>query len=529
MCMRKRMSAGFTWLVCAIASSLISACGTVTPNARSEVVVPVETGVAVAPSEVHAMPLDATQPILAERAVAGPASGPDEARPEPSASWYPDIWSRLRAGFAMPDIYTPAVSGFERFFAEKRYLERHGERARMYLYYVAEEVQKRGMPAEIALLPFVESAFNPMATSPVGACGMFQIMNATGRELGLKHSVFVAQCRDVAESTRAALDYLQSLYAQFNDWHLALAAYNWGSGRVARAIERNRAAGKPADFASLRMPDETRAYVPQLQALKNIVRDPQRYGATLPAVENTPYFVEVAIARDIDADLAAKLAGMSLSEFRVLNPSFNRPVITAAGHPRLLLPFEAGVNFLAAMSENAKPLSSWTSHTLTQRESVKSLAARLGVDAEVVRRVNWIPAGMRVKAGSTVVVPRPHGFDGNIPHATVSDAHLAFEPDIPDFRKVKVLLRKGDTPATIAARLRTEKTKLLEWNPALAGKKLLAGSTVQLNLPHRLAIAIEARRGKPPRAAAKAAPRGLKQAREVRPRGQPRGKALVRG
>lgn len=529
MCMRKRKSACLAWLVCALAGSLISACGTVTPNARGEVSVPVEAGVALVSPEVLVTPLDATRPILIEWPIAGPANGSDETRLEPSAPWYPDLWSRLRAGFAMPDLDTPAVREFERFFAEKRYLERHAERARMYLYYVAEEVQKRGMPSEIALLPFVESAFNPKATSPVGACGMFQIMNATGRELGLKHSVFVAQCRDVAESTRAALNYLQSLYAQFNDWHLALAAYNWGMGRVARAIERNRAVGKPADFASLRMPDETRAYVPQLQALKNIVRDPPRYGATLPVVVNNPYFVEVAIERDIDADLAAKLAGMSLSEFRVLNPSFNRPVITAAGHPRLLLPFDAGVNFLAAISENAAPLSSWTSHTLTRRESVKLLAARLGVDADVVRRVNWIPSGMRIKAGSTVVVPRPYGSNENIPHATVSDAHLAFEPDIPDFRKIKVAVRKGDTPATIAARLRTEKTKLLEWNSTLASKKLLAGSTVQLNLPHRLATAIEARRGKASRAAAKAAPRGGKQARETRPGGQARGKAPVRG
>ncbi len=507
---RKRMSAGRSWLVCAIAGSLISACITVAPNAWGEVFVPMEAGIAPASPEV-------------------PANRPEDSPPESGATGYPDLWSRLSNGFAMPDLDTPTVREFERVFADKRYLERHAKRARMYLYYVAGEVEKRGMPAEIALLPFVESAFNPTATSPVGACGMFQIMNATGRDLGLKNSAFVAQCRDVAESTRAALDYLQSLYAQLNDWHLALAAYNWGIGRVARAVERNRAAGKPADFASLRMPDETRAYVPQLQALKNIVRDPQRYGAILPAVENNPYFVEVAIGRDIDADLAARLAGIPPSEFRVLNPSFNRPTITAAGHPRILLPVEAGVNFLAAMGESTQPLSSWTSHTLTQRESVKSLAARLGVDAEAVRGANSIPAGMRVRAGSTVVVPRRHGAHGDISHATVADAHLAFEPDIPDFRKVKVPVRKGDTPATIAARLRTEKSKLLEWNPGLAGRKFLAASAVQLNLPHRMATAIETRRAKPSRVATNAKARGAKPAHTTRSRSQARGKAPVRG
>lgn len=526
---RKRLSAGRCWLVCAIAGAQICAYGTVIPNAWGEVSVPIEAGAALASPAVTVTPLDGTRRILIEEAIAGPANKPDETRPEPGSPWNPDLWSRLRDGFAMPDLDTPAVREFERVFAGKRYLERNAARARLYLYYVAGEVQKRGMPTEIALLPFVESAFNPKATSPVGACGMFQIMNATGRDLGLKNSVFVAQCRDVAESTRAALDYLQTLYAQFGDWHLALAAYNWGSGRVARAIERNRVAGKPADFANLRMPNETRAYVPQLQALKNIVRDPQRYGASLPAVENTPYFVEVTIGRDIDADLAAKLAGMSLSDFRVLNPSFNRPTITAAGHPRILLPVEAGVNFLAAMGESAQPLSSWTSHTLTRRETVKSLAARLGVDAGVVSGANSIPAGMRVKAGSTVVVPRPQGSDGNISHATVSDAHLAFEPDLPDFKKVKVVVRKGDTPATIAARLRTAKTKLLEWNPGLAGKKLHAGGAVELNLPYSLATTIEARRDKPSRAVAKATPHGGKPARGKRLRAQARNKAPVRG
>ena len=190
------------------------------------------------------------------------------------------------------------------------------ERGSRYLFHVVEEIDKRGMPTELALLPFIESAFNPQAMSVARASGMWQFMPATGKDFDLKQNLFRDDRRDVLASTRAALDYLQMLHRQFGDWQLALAAYNWGQGSVQRAIDRNLKAGQPADYESLRMPDETRNYVPKLQAVKNIVMQPQAFAITLPALENHPYFLTVPITNDIDVDVAVRLAGISLDEFQ---------------------------------------------------------------------------------------------------------------------------------------------------------------------------------------------------------------------
>ena len=230
-----------------------------------------------------------------------------------------DLWVRVRAGFAMPDLDNPLVIKWQQWYASRPdYVQRMTERGSRYLFHVVEEIDKRGMPTELALLPFIESAFNPQAMSVARASGMWQFMPATGRDFDLKQNLFRDDRRDVLASTRAALDYLQMLQKQFGDWHLALAAYNWGQGNVQRAVDRNLKAGRPADYESLRMPDETRNYVPKLQAVKNIVLHPQAFAITLPPLENHPYFLTVPITNDIDAVVAARLAGIPLEEFQAL-------------------------------------------------------------------------------------------------------------------------------------------------------------------------------------------------------------------
>ncbi|MEO8856413.1 MAG: transglycosylase SLT domain-containing protein, partial [Burkholderiaceae bacterium] len=259
-----------------------------------------------------------------------------------------DLWERIRRGYAMPDLDNPLVHERERWYAERAdYIRRMAERSRKYLFHVVEQLELRNMPTELALLPFVESAFNPQAVSSAKAAGMWQFMPATGKYFDLKQNAFRDDRRDVLASTDAALDYLQKLYGMFGDWHLALAAYNWGEGNVQRAIAKNQRAGLGVGYLDLNMPAETRLYVPKLQAMKNIVAAPQNFLAALPLIENHPYFQTVLITRDIDVTLAAKLARVELDDFKALNPSANRPVILAAGTPQILLPWDNAAVFEA--------------------------------------------------------------------------------------------------------------------------------------------------------------------------------------
>ena len=224
------------------------------------------------------------------------------------------------------------------------------------------------MPTELALLPFIESAFNPEAYSSAKAAGMWQFIPTTGLMFKLKQTMFKDERRDVLASTTAALNYLEKLYGMFGDWQLALAAYNWGEGAVQRAIKKNEAAGKPTDFNSLSalMPAETRNYVPKLQAVKNIIAHPDQYGINLPKVENQPYFVTIGKTRDIDIKIAAQLAELPINEFKALNPQFNRPVITGGEKTKILMPQANAEKFKLNLAKWNRPLSSWTSHTVSK-------------------------------------------------------------------------------------------------------------------------------------------------------------------
>ena len=320
---------------------------------------------------------------------------------------YNDLWDRIRDGFELEDSNSPLVIKHVRWYADRPdYVDRMMSRSSRYLFYIVEEVERRKMPMELALLPFIESAFNPEAFSRAKASGMWQFMPATGKDFKLTQNIFRDERRDVIQSTDAALDYLQRLYKMFGDWELALAAYNWGEGNVSKAIKRNQAKKLPTDYASLKMPDETRNYVPKLLAIKNIVTNPKSYGLTLPTLENHPYFVIVTTEKDIDVDLAAEFARMTVEEFKAMNPSFNKPVILGASEPQILLPFGRAESFQENLLQYTGRLSSWTAIRVANRETVDQLATRLDVDANQVRQIHNIPKGMRIKAGSTVLIPR---------------------------------------------------------------------------------------------------------------------------
>jgi membrane-bound lytic murein transglycosylase D len=351
----------------------------------------------------------------------------------------PDLWARIRSGYAIPDVDNSLVAKHVQWYSSRpEYLARTSGRASLYLYHVVQELEKRGMPTELALLPVIESAFNPQALSNADAAGIWQFVPGTGRDFNLKQNMFKDERRGVVASTDAALTYLQRLYTMFGDWQLALAAYNWGEGNVQKAIQKNRAAGKPTDFESLAelMPVETRNYVPKLQAVKNIIANPAQYGVTLPAIDNQPYFTTVDKTSDIDLAVAAQLAEMSIDEFKALNPQFKKPVITGES-TKILLPKENAEKFHLNLAQWGHALSSWTTHKITgAKESIASLATKFGTTPEVIRQANNIPPQMRLKAGSTILVPKTSASaSSDIAENIVESAQIALEADRGDSRR----------------------------------------------------------------------------------------------
>ena len=422
-----------------------------------------------------------------------------------------DLWQRVRQGFAMPDLEGDLVRGREQFYADRPdYVQRMTERGGRYLFHVVEELDKRGMPMELALLPFIESAFNPQAMSTAKASGMWQFIPSTGKDFSLKQNIFRDDRRDVLASTRAALDYLSRLHRMFGDWHLALAAYNWGEGSVQRAIARNQKAGLPTDYGSLKMPDETRLYVPKLQAVKNIVQNPAAFGLSLPALSNHPYFLSVPIERDIDVALASRLAGVSLEEFRQLNPQMNKPVILAAGTEQVLLPYDNANRFVTNLRSHHGQLASWTAWVAPRTLRSAEAARQVGMSESELREVNRIPPKMLVKAGSTLLVPRSANREADVSEHLADNAALSLAPDLPPMRRVVLKAgKRGDTVASLARRYRTSPAQVAQWNRTSASGKFRPGSTMVMYVPQgSRQVAASRSAGKPSRTAARAPARG---------------------
>ena len=401
----------------------------------------------------------------------GPAA---DLEPLPPATG--DLWDRIVKGYAIPDMDGPLVEKWEQWYAERPdYVARMVDRSRRYLYHIVTEVEARGMPLEIALLPIVESAFNPNALSVSRASGIWQFMPATGTSYGLKQTWWFDSRRDVIAATSSALDYLQKLNAEFNDWQLSLAAYNWGEGNVRRAVARNRAKGLPADFESLtKMANETRNYVPKLQAIKNIIADPQQYGLVMADVPNAPYFTVVRTTARMDVKLVAELAELPVEEFLALNPQHNRPVISGADDFAILLPIDKAEVFVAKLDLVDQPLVSWQAHRMKAGETLPQVAIRYGMSIETLRSVNGIGPRQTVPTGYALLVPmqRPTAEGAE----SLADAVFT---TVPAGRTFFHTVRRGDTLTGIGARYGVTMQDLKRWN-RLARDDVRAGAKLRV-------------------------------------------------
>jgi len=317
-----------------------------------------------------------------------------------------DLWERMRRGFSMPDLNTDLVTDRQIYYINRpgalRQIFTRGQR---YLYHIVEELERRGMPTELALLPMVESAFNPMALSSAQASGLWQFIPSTGKSYRLEQNWWVDERRDVIASTNAALDYLQTIYEMHGDWHLALASYNWGEGAVGRAVAKNRAAGLPTEYQHLNMPGETRYYVPKLQALKNIVAQPELFGINLPAIPNRPYFLTVESRTPLDLATAARLAETAVEEILALNPGYKRPILPNGGSMSLVIPADKVEAFLVNLQRHDPASASWKTYELREGEGLEGVADRLGISASRLRQVNGLSPRARIGTGYTLIVP----------------------------------------------------------------------------------------------------------------------------
>lgn len=388
-----------------------------------------------------------------------------------------DIWERIRTGFAIPNLESPTVAQQQAWYlSHPDYLRRAVDRSSRYLFHVVEELNKRGMPTELALLPFVESAYNPMAYSRAHASGMWQFIPGTGRTYNLKQDWWRDERRDVIASTDAALTYLQKIYEMHGDWYLALASYNWGEGSVKRAIEKNEAAGLPTDYLNLSMPDETRNYVPKLQALKNIIANPEAFGVTLPRIDNEPYFVIVERSRDIDVRTAARLANMTLEDFKALNPSFNRPIIPGATATPLLVPADRAREFRNGLENSSTPLATWQAHVVKRKESVEQIARQYGMTAAALRDVNGLGPKTRVRPGQPLLVQKRGEGDVNLRFASFRQIE---DTPAPAGTASTYVVKRGDTLQSIAKRLDVTPDRLRAANK-LRGTQVNVGQTLQI-------------------------------------------------
>jgi membrane-bound lytic murein transglycosylase D len=440
----------------------LAACAT-TPAPQSDALQPIDATflprlqlLALTPEPLHADPFGANQAEL-------------EPLPVPAG----DLWERIVRGYRVEPVGGPLVEKWENWYSQRPdYVARMVERSRRYLYHIVSEVEMRGMPLDLALLPMVESAFNPHAMSVSRASGIWQFMPGTGTTYGLKQNWWFDSRRDVLAATSSALDYLQNLETEFGDWQLAIAAYNCGEGNVRRAIARNQARGLPTDFASLKLPDETRNYLPKLQAVKNIIADPASYNLTINDVPDAPYFAVVKTTREMDVKRAAELAEMPLDEFLSLNPQHNRPVIAGADEYTLLLPIDKAELFAAKLQLIAQPLVSWQAYRFKAGDSLPQVAAKFGLSTETLRTINGIGARAQVPVGHPLLVPlQTASVDG-----AASLENVVFTT-VPSGRTFYYTVRRGDTLGRVAAHYGVTTADLKRWNrlPSLelrAGQKL---------------------------------------------------------
>lgn len=390
-----------------------------------------------------------------------------------------NLWLRIQNGYAIPDVTSPYTSKFENWYASRPdYVEKMMDRSQKYLFYVVEEVEKRGMPTEIALLPMIESAYNPKAYSRSHAAGIWQFIPSTGKHFGLQQNWWVDNRRHVTAATQAALDYLQKLHDLFGSWDLALAAYNAGEGTVGRAIAKNKRSGLPTDYQHLQLPLETVQYVPKLQAIKNIVTHPERYGLNIQTIPNEAYFAEITPPYQIDAKLAAKLADITDEEFALLNPNYNRPVIATRNNShKLLLPVSAVETFESNLSNHDQSLISWRVYNAKRGEQLANIAKKFDISINKLREVNDLPKNNKITKALHLLVPADESSSADINVATLADQKSHFEQK--EIKQVTHTIKRGETLSSLAKKYGTNTKDLMVMN-RLKSTKLKIGQIIRV-------------------------------------------------
>jgi len=379
-----------------------------------------------------------------------------------------DLWGRIRAGYAMPVLNSPLVARHEQWFVNNpEYLDSMMGRARLYLYYIVDEVEKRGMPMEIALLPAIESAYKPQAYSRARASGLWQFIPSTGRIYGLEMNWWYDGRNDVMASTGAALDYLEKLHGQFNDWQLALAAYNCGEHKVARLIQENRRKGLPTDYSALRkLPRETRNYLPKLMAMANIIADPAKYNLQITAIPNTAYFTRVVTDGQIDLGVVAKLTDMPVSELFMINSGYQRWITDPNGPHALLVPADKKdilIEGLTKLTDDERV--QWARHQVRRGDTISRVAGRYKVTAASIRTANSM-SDNRLFAGQDLLIPVSVNKLNARPSVTLVKTANANVRREGNRERVKILhrVRSGETLWSIARRYKVYINQLREWN-----------------------------------------------------------------
>lgn len=394
----------------------------------------------------------------------------------------PDLWQRIRIGFRLDALDSPLVAENEAWYsARPEYIKRFVDRGSLYLHYIVEQVEKRGMPMEVALLPVIESAFNPKAYSRSKASGIWQFIPSTGKNYGLAQDWWKDNRRDIVAATDAALNYLQKLHDDFNSWELALAAYNCGEGCVARAIAWNQKRGLPIDYVSLtKLPPETRNYVPKLFAIKNIVLSPASYGIELDSVPDVPYFTEVKAPTKIDVKVAAKLAGMSEDEFIALNPAHNKAVASSA---TFILPVDRADSFRANLETYDKPLVTWTTYQAKRGESLDGVARHHNITLAQMKAANGdvkLDKRGRLRANTALMVPMGLAQAVKVAQLSTVDQAVDAAPAASPESAHTYTVREGDTLYGIALSHKTRVETLLQLNRLSAKTVLQPGSKLRL-------------------------------------------------
>ena len=400
---------------------------------------------------------------------------------EPTEVVHDVVWDRMVHNFSLPDCSEHEVSlKWAQWYADHpAYMQRIFKRAQPWIYYIVDELEKRDMPGEIALLPIVESAYDPFAFSSGRALGPWQFIASTGKNYGLSQNWWYDGRRDVWASTAAALDYLEYMADMFEgDWLLALAGYNSGENRVYRQAKKNRAAGKPADFWNLKLPKETRGYVPKLMGLTCLFENPEKYGFEYPATPNTPVVAAVDIGQQADLVLVSQMADVPIDVLFSLNPGYSRWATSPDGPYRIILPLKKAEQLQAGLEEiDASTLMRWDQVVVESGDTLSHISARHNVPVSVLKTANELD-GDFLRVGQKLRLPRDDTMQADPLYTQAAMELQRLQSGLISTQRVTHKVRPGESLSVIARRYRVSVKDLQRWNNISDPRKLRAGKTI---------------------------------------------------